>query len=172
VATPGPRAAEPLSLLLLGSPDFTANITNFEVYFLFVSYLAWLEVFPLSYGPSRSLIGESRGIALLLSVNLGTRWGGWSAPRPGRLVPGKDPVPVAQEAGWSSKPVWIGAENLVPSGIRFPDLPAARKYLTVPISKQPSLYLQNILRSKNNFWKLNFRKRVMRPFCVLNCGVR
>jgi hypothetical protein len=24
--------------------------------------------------------------------------GGWSAPRPGRLTPGKDPVPIVQEA--------------------------------------------------------------------------
>jgi hypothetical protein len=26
--------------------------------------------------------------------NLGARWGGWSAPRPGRVTPGKYPVPV------------------------------------------------------------------------------
>ena len=25
--------------------------------------------------------------------------GGWSAPRPGRFTPGKDPVPIVQEAG-------------------------------------------------------------------------
>jgi hypothetical protein len=27
--------------------------------------------------------------------------GGWSAPRPGRFTPGKDPVPILQEAGWA-----------------------------------------------------------------------
>ena len=27
------------------------------------------------------------------------RWGGWSAPRPGRFTVGKDPVPIVQEAG-------------------------------------------------------------------------
>ena len=55
---------------------------------------------------------------------LGTLKGGeWSAPRPGRLYPGKDPVPIVQEAGWASEPVWIGAENLAPTGIRSPDLP-------------------------------------------------
>jgi hypothetical protein len=37
---------------------------------------------------------------------------------------GKDPVPIVQEAGWAPGPVWIGAENLVPTGIRFPDRPA------------------------------------------------
>jgi hypothetical protein len=34
--------------------------------------------------------------------------GGWSASRPGRaLAPGKGPpVPIVQEAGWASEPVW------------------------------------------------------------------
>ena len=32
------------------------------------------------------------------------------------LTPGKDPVPIVQEAGWASGPVWTGAENLVPPG--------------------------------------------------------
>ena len=39
-------------------------------------------------------------------------------------TPGKDPVPIVQEAGWAPGPVWIGAENLAPTGIRSPDLPA------------------------------------------------
>jgi hypothetical protein len=30
--------------------------------------------------------------------------GGWSAPRPGRFTPGKDPVPIVQEAGWARNP--------------------------------------------------------------------
>ena len=32
------------------------------------------------------------------------------------LTPGKDPVPIVQEAGWASEPVWTGAENLAPPG--------------------------------------------------------
>ena len=40
--------------------------------------------------------------------------GGWSAPRPGRFTPRKDPVPIVQEAGWAPGPVWTGAENLAP----------------------------------------------------------
>ena len=47
---------------------------------------------------------------------LGTRWGWGSAPRPGPLAPGKDPVHIVQEAVWASEPVWIGAENLAPTG--------------------------------------------------------
>ena len=76
------------------------------------------------YRPWRPL-RENRGIAVLLFVNLVTLdEGGWSTPRPGHLYPGKDPVPIVQETGWASEPVWIGAENLAPTGIRSPDLPA------------------------------------------------
>jgi len=30
------------------------------------------------------------------------------------LTSGKDPVPILQEAGWASGPIWTGAENLAP----------------------------------------------------------
>jgi hypothetical protein len=45
--------------------------------------------------------------------------GGLSAPRPGRFTPGKDPVPVVQEAVWVAGPVWAGAKNLAPTGNIF-----------------------------------------------------
>ena len=35
---------------------------------------------------------------------------------PAASYPGKDPVPIVQEAGWASGPVWTGAENLAPLG--------------------------------------------------------
>ena len=66
----------------------------------------------------------SRGIAVLfldhgrrrgLGVNL--------TPRP-LSTPGKDPVPIVQEAGWAPRPVLTGAENLASTAIRSPDLPA------------------------------------------------
>jgi hypothetical protein len=41
-----------------------------------------------------------RGIALSFR-DIGARRGGWSAPRPGRFTPGKDPVSIVQEAGWA-----------------------------------------------------------------------
>ena len=45
--------------------------------------------------------------------------GEWSAARPGpHFNPGKEPVPIVQEAGWAPGPVWTGVENLVPTGIR------------------------------------------------------
>jgi len=41
--------------------------------------------------------------------------GGWSASRPAAFTPGKDPLPIVQEAGWGPGPVWTGAENLDPA---------------------------------------------------------
>ena len=44
---------------------------------------------------------------------------GWGQPHASAAsTPGKDPVPIVQEAGWAPGPVWTGAENLVPTGIR------------------------------------------------------
>jgi hypothetical protein len=43
--------------------------------------------------------------------------GGWSAPRPGRFTPRKEPVPIVQEAGWAPGPVWTRAKNLAPPGL-------------------------------------------------------
>ena len=70
-----------------------------------------------SYYRQRGPLRESRVTALVFFLILGTlNAGGWSTPRPGRLYPRKDPVPVVQESGWASKLVWIGAENLAPPG--------------------------------------------------------
>jgi hypothetical protein len=63
-------------------------------------------------------------VQLYYFFNLGARWGGCLTPRPGRFTSGKDPVPVVQEAEWAPGPVWTGAENLAPCGIRFQDRPA------------------------------------------------
>jgi hypothetical protein len=56
--------------------------------------------------------------------------GEWSASHPERFyTPGKDPVPILQEAGWAPGPVWTGAENLAPTRIRSPDRPARSQLL-------------------------------------------
>ena len=68
--------------------------------------------------------GEAE-IKLQPPSNLGTRRGGWSAPRPGRFTPGKDPVPNVPVAELASGPLWTGTENLGPTGIRSPDRPAS-----------------------------------------------
>ena len=41
----------------------------------------------------------------------------------------RDPVSIVPEAGWSSEPVSTGAENLAPTRIRSPDLPARSESL-------------------------------------------
>ena len=48
---------------------------------------------------------------------------------PAALYPGKDHVPIVQEAGWAPESVWTGAENLAPSGIRSPVRPARSQSL-------------------------------------------
>jgi hypothetical protein len=71
----------------------------------------------------------SRGIALPLRDH-GTRrvWGVSVTPQP-LFTPGKDPIPIVQEAGWAPGPVWTGAENLAPTGIRSPDRPVRSQSL-------------------------------------------
>ena len=49
-------------------------------------------------------------------------------PRP-LFIPGKDPVTIVREAGWAPGPVWMGAENLAPTGIRSMDRPARSQSL-------------------------------------------
>jgi hypothetical protein len=55
--------------------------------------------------------------------------GEWLAPRPGCFNPGKYPVPIIQEAGWTPGPVWTCAKNLTPAGIQSPDRPARSQSL-------------------------------------------
>jgi len=58
-----------------------------------------------------------RGIAILLHDRGTRRW--WvvsSTPRP-HFTPGKDPVPILQEAGWATGPVWTGRKSR-PTGKR------------------------------------------------------
>jgi hypothetical protein len=64
-------------------------------------------------------------VSMYSFFNLVNRWGGWSTPRPGSFSPGKDPVPLVQEAGWATGPVLTGAENLASTGIRFPERPTS-----------------------------------------------
>jgi hypothetical protein len=45
------------------------------------------------------------------------------------LTPGKGLVPIVQEAGWASGPVWTGAANLAPTAIRSEDRPARSESL-------------------------------------------
>jgi hypothetical protein len=81
----------------------------------------------------------SRGIALLFHDH-GTRkgWGVSVTPRP-LFIPGKDLVPIVEEAGWAPGPVWTDAENFAPTGIRPPDRPARTDYATRPTNSYKQL---------------------------------
>ena len=57
------------------------------------------------------------------SVTAALEGGEWSAACPGRtLPPGKEPVPILHEAGWTSGPVWTG-EKSRPHRDLIPDRP-------------------------------------------------
>ena len=48
---------------------------------------------------------------------------------PAALYFGKESVPILQEAGWAPGPVWTGAENLAPTGVRSADRTARSQSL-------------------------------------------
>jgi len=98
--------------------------------------LSWIMTFIWSYRNirlwSRYRPGVTqrvgRGIALLFHEP-GTRRG-WvisSTLRP-HFTPGKDPVPIIQEAGWAPGPVWTGRESR-PHRDSIPDRPARSQSL-------------------------------------------
>jgi hypothetical protein len=65
-----------------------------------------------------------RSIALLF-LDLGARREWVVSTTPRSLYPGKDSVPIVQEAGWAPGPVWTCA----PTGIRSPYRPARSQSL-------------------------------------------
>ena len=46
------------------------------------------------------------------------------------VTPGKFVVPIVQEVGWASKPVWKGAENLAPPGFDLRIVQPVRSHYT------------------------------------------
>jgi hypothetical protein len=101
---------------------------------------------------------------------LGTRWGEWSASRPGRaFIPrGKDPpVPIVQEAGWAPELVWTQRlEEIFPCLCRGSNLdrPAVqsvfRHYtdLTSPapiIAVNPTEKMEDVALNSKNFSSLS-----------------
>ena len=58
---------------------------------------------------------------------------------PAAFTPGKDPVPIVQEAEWAPDPVWIGAENLAPPGFDpRTSKPVASRYTDYSIPAPPN----------------------------------
>ena len=99
----------------------------------------------------------SRGIALPFHDHGTTRgWGARFTPRP-LITLGKDLVPIVHEAGWGPGPVWTGAENLAPTGIRSPDRPA----------RSQSLYRMSYPAHKNIVSLINKGIEIMCDFRLL-----
>jgi len=65
---------------------------------------------------------------------------------PAALPPGKEPVPIVQEAGWAPGPVWTGAENLAPHGDSIPG-PSSDSIILQVNGLQ--FLLETILRDQN-----------------------
>jgi len=70
-------------------------------------------------------------------------------PRP-LFTPGKDPVPIVQEAGWTPRPVWTGAgfdpRTVQPVASRYTDY-ATRLTMILGTVRYPQEYL--LLCSEN-----------------------
>ena len=71
----------------------------------------------------------SRSIALPFHDHSTRREWGVSVTPHLLFTSGKDPVSIVQEAGWAPGPVWTGAENLDPTGIRSLDHPSRSQLL-------------------------------------------
>jgi len=41
----------------------------------------------------------------------------WKTPHSGRFTPGKDPLPIVQEAGWTTRSVWTGGQRHAPAAL-------------------------------------------------------
>ena len=105
----------------------------------------------------------SRGIALPLH-NHGTRrgWGVSVTPQP-LFTPGKDPVPIVQEAGWASGPVWTGAKNLAP---HWDLIPGPCSQLLYRLSYRAHLQPFDTLKRKKvriteMIWNKTMKKHIM-----------
>jgi hypothetical protein len=94
-----------------GIQESVETCTSFIVLVVMTSYcVGRFQPFIGHKGPW----GEQRYSSTLFLTSALEGGGGVSVtPRP-HLTPRKEPVPILQEAGWASGPVWTGAENLTP----------------------------------------------------------
>jgi hypothetical protein len=86
----------------------------------------------------------SRGIALPFHYHGTRRWWGVTVTPRTLFTHWKNPVPIIKEAGWASGPVWTGAENIAPTGIRSPDRPPRSRSLyrlSYPAHKLTNIYI-------------------------------
>jgi hypothetical protein len=60
-----------------------------------------------------------------LSLTLALDVDAWTMPHSGHYTPVKYTVPIVQDAGWDSEPLWTGAGNVTRTGIRSPGSPTS-----------------------------------------------
>lgn len=90
--------------------------------------------------------------------------GGWSAPRCGRLTPGIAPVPIAQEAGQASGPVWtapqVSVACYVDCHIRFQVSAGDRKFSafsdSLALVRSQALWFCNARTAKVTWFRVWF----------------
>jgi hypothetical protein len=68
---------------------------------------------------------------------------------PAALPPGNNPVSIVQEAVSAPGPVWTGAENLPPTGIRSSDRPARSESLSRSTEKIKTHFIFNNVFPEN-----------------------
>ena len=107
----------------------------------------------------------SRGITLLFH-DRGTRWG-WvvsRTPRP-HFTPGKDQVPILQEAGWAPGPVWTGGKSR-PHRDSIPDRPARSQSLyrlSNPAHNSTSIHIKFLnLFAHNKMYYMNNKLNIFK----------
>jgi len=108
-------------------PFVPAFLSSRPIYSIEKAKCTFIQVLRLCTG--RTVHTGSRGIALLFLDHSTRRGWGVNFTSRSLFISRKDPVPIVREAGWASGPVWTGAENLAPTGIRYPDRPARSRSL-------------------------------------------
>jgi hypothetical protein len=83
--------------------------------------------------------------------------GGWSAPRPGRFTPGKDPVPFVQEDEWGPQGRSGRVRKISPTtGIRSPDRPDRSESLYRLSYPGPHMQYRDKIKSLRSFCNTTF----------------
>ena len=93
-------------------------------------YLSFNRILKVKWSRYRPGVTQrvGRGIALLFH-DRGTRRGWVASSTPRRhFTPGKDPLPILQEAGWAPGPVWTGGKSRLHRN-SIPDRPARSQSL-------------------------------------------
>ena len=109
------------------------------------------------------------GIAQLLH-DRGTRrgWVASSTPRP-HFTPGKDPVPILQEAGWAPGPVWTGGKSRLHRD-SIPDRPTRSQSLyrlSYPAHRNMTVMSLNVMQWRRVRLKWQWDVSLDRSFCCL-----